>query len=52
MKRIILTLIVTYLICILWQGLEILLYGEIQNREVDNIIMLIIIPIIYKALGS
>ena len=52
MGRIILTFIVTYIICIVWQKLELILYGAIQNREVDNIIMLIFIPIIYIALGN
>lgn len=38
-------------ICLIWQGLELLLYGEIQNRAVDNIIMFLLIPIIYRAMG-
>lgn len=37
-------------ICLIWQGLELLIYGEIQDRVVDNIIMFLLIPIIYRAM--
>jgi hypothetical protein len=35
------------MVCLLWQGLEITLYGEIQPRKVDNIIGTIIAISIY-----
>lgn len=35
--------------CFIWIVLEIILYGHIENRAVDNIMTLIVIPIIYKA---
>lgn len=47
MKRIFLTLVITYGYCLIWMALEKILYGEVINRSVDNIIMLLFIPIIY-----
>lgn len=44
------TIVILYAICLFWQLVEIVLYGEIQNREVDNIIAVIMIPFIYKSI--
>lgn len=44
------TIMIVYAICVFWQLLEIVYYGEIQNREVDNIIALIYIPFIYRSI--
>jgi hypothetical protein len=35
--------------CSIWMLLEILLYGELQPRLVDDIMMILFIPMIYKA---
>ncbi len=52
LKRIILTLIITYFYCCLWIWLEKAIEGTSTNRTVDNIIMLLFIPIIYIATGT
>lgn len=40
-----------YLILIfIWQGIEIVLYGEIQNRTVDDIMSLLYLPFIWMAM--
>lgn len=46
-KAIIRTAIVTIMLCGIWQMLEFLIYGEIQPRIVDDIMMLFFIPFIY-----
>lgn len=48
-KRIVLTLLITTIYCYVWMGLELLLYGRIENRTVDNIVMLLFVPVIYLA---
>ena len=52
MERIIKTLFVVLIYCIVWMLLEIILYGQAENREVDNIIMLLFAPTIYKAIDK
>lgn len=52
MKRIIKTLLVVWIYCLVWSLLEVILYGQAQNRIVDNIIMVLFIPMIYKAVGD
>lgn len=52
MERIIKTLFVVWIYCIVWSLLEVILYGQVENREVDNIIMAIFTPIIYKAMDK
>ena len=49
MKRIFLTLAITYGYCLIWMILEKILYGEVTDRFVDNIIIFLFIPIIYIA---
>ena len=46
-KAIIQTAIVTVILCGIWQMLEYLIYGEVQPRIVDDIMMLFFIPFIY-----
>jgi hypothetical protein len=48
-KRIILTCIITYIYCLIWMALEFVIDGVIVNRWIDNIIMLLFIPIIWIA---
>ena len=45
------TMIYTLIWCYIWIALEIILYGYAENREVDNIMTLIVMPIIYKAIN-
>lgn len=33
----------------IWQCLEMIMYGEIQARKVDNIMMMLFTPFIWKA---
>lgn len=47
-RNIIITFALLYLWCLIWGGLEFLLYGYTENRTVDNI-MTILIPILYTA---
>lgn len=44
------TIIILFAICIFWQLIEIVYYGEVQNREVDNIVAVIMIPFIYRSI--
>ena len=37
-RNIIITFALLYLWCLIWSGLEILIYGYTENRAVDNII--------------
>lgn len=40
-----------YLILVfIWQGIEIVLYGEIQHRTVDDIMSLLYLPFIWMAM--
>lgn len=52
MSQIIKTLFVVLLYCIVWSLLEVILYGQAENRDVDNIMMVLFIPMIYKAVGD
>lgn len=52
MNRAIKTLFVTFIYCILWYLLEIILYGQAENRNVDNIMMVLFVPMIYRAVGD
>ena len=51
-QRIILTLMITYLYCNLWILLERIIDGKVIHRTVDDIIMLLFVPIIYIATKS
>lgn len=42
------TVIKVYLIFLLWQVLELILYGEIQPRIVDDIVAMFLVYYIYK----
>lgn len=44
------TMLIVYAICVFWQLIEIAYYGEVQNRAVDSIIALIMIPFIYRSI--
>lgn len=48
-KAIIQTGITVILLCGIWQMLEYIVYGEVQPRIVDNIMVLFFIPFIYLA---
>ena len=48
-RNIVITLFLLYLWCIIWSGLEVLIYGFAENRIVDNIMTIILIPILYTA---
>jgi hypothetical protein len=47
--RVLITLIITWMYCNIWMILEKIIDGQVTNRLVDNIIMLLFIPIIYLA---
>ena len=46
-KAIVQTAIVTVILCGIWQMLEYLIYGEVQPRIVDDIMMLFFFLFIY-----
>lgn len=46
-KELLLILLITLIITYGWQGLELIMYGEVQPREVDNIIASILLWSIY-----
>nr|DAT31578.1 MAG TPA: hypothetical protein [Caudoviricetes sp.] len=50
-KKLFKTMIYTLIWCHIWIALEIILYGHAENREVDNIMTFIVIPIIYRAVN-
>lgn len=47
--RLLCTLLISYILCILWIGLEKLITGQIQDSIVDNVIMILFIPVIWLA---
>lgn len=47
-QRIARTILVVWGYCIIWQILELYFYCEIQNRIVDNIMMVLFIPMIWR----
>lgn len=49
LKRIVLTLFITLLYCWAWMYLDNMIYGVIENRLVDNIMMVLFIPFIFIA---
>ena len=52
MNRIAKTIFVVFVYGIIWSLLEVILYGQAENRDVDNIMMVLFIPMIYKAVGD
>lgn len=52
LSKIFKTMLFTLLWCWVWIILEHLIYGHAESRIVDDIMTLIVIPIIYKALGD
>lgn len=52
MLRIIMTLLIALLYSVIWQKLEIAIYKKIEPRIVDDIMMILFLPIIYMALGK
>lgn len=51
-RDLIMTAIFLYAWCLIWEGLEILIYGHTENRIVDTIMTLILIPILYMAVSK
>ena len=47
--RMLYTLLISCIFCITWIGLEKLITGQIQDRVVDNVIMVLFIPVIWLA---
>lgn len=47
--RILKTLAITIIYCLIWVILELIIYGEQTARIVDDIIMMLFIPMIWKA---
>ena len=50
MERIIKTCWWWIILALIWQGLELLFYGEIQPRIVDDIMGLLFLPFIYLSM--
>lgn len=51
MERIFRTYMWFILLALIWQGLELLIYKEIQPRVVDDIMGVLFLPFIWKAEG-
>ena len=49
MDRALKAIYVWIVFALVWMGLELLLYGEIQPRIVEDIMWLLFFPFIYKA---
>lgn len=49
LERIVLTMFIIWLYGWVWMYLENMIYGAIENRLVDNIMMLLFIPFIFIA---
>ncbi len=47
-KRILITCAIIQVYCIIWMALEYFIYGAVENRLVDNIMMLLFAPIVYR----
>jgi len=52
MEQIAKTIFWYILLSLVWQGLELLIYGEITPRTVDDIMMLCFLPFIWIAAGK
>lgn len=50
--RIMLTILLTWIYCMIWTALEFIIDGVIMNTLVDNIIMVLFIPTIYISTKS
>lgn len=50
--RLLLTLLITWIYCCIWILLEKMIDGHTVNRIVDNIVMMLFVPIIYIATDS
>lgn len=51
-KKVIKTCCVTLAYCLVWMALERLIYGQVTSRIVDDIMMLLFIPIVWKAVDN
>ena len=51
MDRTLKTVSVWIVLALVWMGLELLLYGEIQPRTVDDIMWFLFLPFIYMAVN-
>lgn len=52
MDRALKAIYVWIVFALVWMGLELLLYGEIQPRIVDDIMWLLFLPFIYIAVNQ
>ena len=51
MDKIFKTILLVFIFCIIWTTLEKFIYGEVQPRIVDDIIMILLIPVFYSAVS-
>ena len=51
-RDVIVTAIFLFAWCLIWEWLEILIYGHTENRIVDTVMTLILIPILYMAVSK
>ncbi len=43
------TVLLYFMFCVIWWSLELIFYQEIQPRVVDDIMSILLVPIIWKA---
>ena len=48
-KRIFATCVLIFFYCVVWMLLELIIDGQIVNKIIDNIIILLFVPIIFMA---
>lgn len=48
-KRIFTTCVLIFFCCVVWMLLELIIDGQIVNKIIDNIIILLFVPIIFTA---
>ena len=51
MDRTLKAVFILIVLALVWMGLELLLYGEIQPRTVDDIMWFLFLPFIYMAVN-
>ena len=51
-RNIILTCLISLMYCAIWIILELIIYKTVQNRLLDNIMMLLFVPMIYIAISQ
>ena len=52
MERVFKTIWYIWMLCVIWMLLELIIYHEIQSRVVDDIMLGLMVPFIWKSVGG